>query len=173
MDYTVPADDSAAKLQDLAGNAAASFSGQQVTNASQAAALFTASVSVVPESHDGSTVFTFELRFSETPRKRFSYKIMRDLAFTVTGGEVTGARRLAPRSNVGWEIHRYDRSGRRTGDHRVARSQRTARRRARSAPRTAGRSPTAWISRSPHRTGRPGQYLPGNTREPPTPEYAK
>ena len=104
VDYTVPADDSAAKLQDLAGNAAASFSGQQVTNASQAAALFTASVSVVPESHDGSTVFTFELRFSETPRKRFSYKIMRDLAFTVTGGEVTGARRLAPRSNVGWEI---------------------------------------------------------------------
>ena len=105
VDYTVPTDDSAARLQDLAGNAAASFSGQQVTNATQAADQLTASVSVVPESHDGSTVFTFELRFSETPRKRFSYKIMRDLAFTVTGGEVTGARRLAPRSNVGWEIH--------------------------------------------------------------------
>ncbi len=105
VDYTVPTDDSAARLQDLAGNAAASFSGQQVTNTTQAADQLTASVSVVPESHDGSTVFTFELRFSETPRKRFSYKIMRDLAFTVTGGEVTGARRLAPRSNVGWEIH--------------------------------------------------------------------
>ena len=105
VDYTVPADDSAARLQDEAGNAAASFSGQDATNDTQAAAPFTASVSIVPESHDGSTVFTFELRFSETPRKRFSYKIMRDLAFTVTGGEVTGARRLAPRSNVGWEIH--------------------------------------------------------------------
>ena len=104
-DYTVPADDSAARLQDLAGNAAASFSGQQVTNDTQAAAQLTASVSVVPESHDGSTVFTFELRFSETPRKRFSYMIMRDLAFTVTGGEVTGARRLEQGKNVRWEIH--------------------------------------------------------------------
>ena len=105
VDYTVPADATADRLQDVSGNAAASFSGREATNATQAAAPFTASVSVVPESHDGSTVFTFELRFSETPRKRFSYKIMRDLAFTVTGGEVTGARRLAPRSNVGWEIH--------------------------------------------------------------------
>ena len=105
VDYTVPTGESANKLQDASGNAAASFSGREATNATQAAAPFTASVSVVPESHDGSTVFTFELRFSETPRKRFSYKIMRDLAFTVTGGEVTGARRLAPRSNVGWEIH--------------------------------------------------------------------
>ena len=50
-------------------------------------------------------MFTFELRFSETPRKRFGYKIMRDSAFTVTGGEVIKARRLARRSNVGWEIH--------------------------------------------------------------------
>ena len=105
VDYTVPTDDSAARLQDLAGNAAASFSGPDATNDTQAADQLTASVSVVPESHDGSTVFTFELRFSETPRKRFSYKIMRDLAFTVTGGEVTGARRLVPASNVGWEIH--------------------------------------------------------------------
>ena len=103
-DYTVPTDDSAARLQDLAGNAAASFSGPDATNATQAADQLTASVSVVPESQDGSTVFTFELRFSETPRKLFSYKIMRDLAFAVTGGEVTGARRLVPTSNVGWEI---------------------------------------------------------------------
>ena len=104
VDYTAPSGESAVGLQDLAGNAASSFSGQNATNDTQAADQFTASVSIVPESHDGSTVFTFELRFSETPRKRFSYKIMRDLAFTVTGGEVTGARRLAPRSDVGWEI---------------------------------------------------------------------
>ena len=105
LDYTAPSGESAVGLQDLAGNAAAAFSGQDTTNNSQAAAPFTASVSVVPESHDGSTVFTFELRFSETPRKRFGYKIMRDSAFTVTGGEVIKARRLARRSNVGWEIH--------------------------------------------------------------------
>ena len=103
VDYTTPTDEAAARLQDVAGNAAASFSGQQVTNATPAADPLTASVSVVPDSHDGH--FTFELRFSETPRKRFSYKIMRDQAFTVTGGEVIKARRLAPKSNVGWEIH--------------------------------------------------------------------
>ena len=67
------------------------------------AAPLTASVSAVPGSQSGE--FTFELRFSETPRKKFSYKIMRDHAFTVTGGQVTGARRLVQRSNVGWEIH--------------------------------------------------------------------
>ena len=105
VDYTAPSGATADRLRDLAGNAAASFSGQQVTNDTQAAAPFTASVSVVPESHDGSTVFTFELRFSETPRRGFSYKTLRDHAFTVTGGEVVKARRLAPRSNVGWEIH--------------------------------------------------------------------
>ena len=105
VDYTAPSGATVDRLRDLAGNAAASFSGREATNDTQAAAPFTASVSVVPESHDGSTTFTFELRFSETPRKRFSYKIMRDLAFTVTGGEVIKARRLAPRSNVGWEIH--------------------------------------------------------------------
>ena len=105
VDYTAPPDASADRLRDLAGNAAASFSGREATNATKAADQLTASVSVVPESHDGSTVFTFELRFSETPRKRFSYTIMRDLAFTVTGGEVIKARRLVPRSNVGWEIH--------------------------------------------------------------------
>ena len=103
VDYTAPTDGSAARLQDVVGNAAASFSGQQVTNATPAADPLTASVSVVPGSQSGE--FTFELRFSETPRKKFSYKIMRDQAFTVTGGEVIKARRLAPKSNVGWEIH--------------------------------------------------------------------
>ena len=104
VDYTVPTGATADRLRDLAGNAAASFSGQDATNATQAADPLTASVSVVPDSHDGGTVFTFELRFSETPRKLFSYKIMRDLAFTVTGGEVTGVRRLEKGKNVGWEI---------------------------------------------------------------------
>ena len=102
VDYTAPTGESAARLQDLAGNAAASFSGLDAGNDTQAADQLTASAHDVPGSHDGSTVFTFELRFSEN--FYVSYKTLRDHAFTVTGGEVTGARRLAPPSHVGWEI---------------------------------------------------------------------
>ena len=104
VDYTVPTDDSAARLQDLAGNAAASFSGQDATNDTQAAEPLTASAHSAPTAHDGSAMFTFELRFSETPRRGFSYKILRDHAFTVTGGEVVKARRLEQGKDVRWEI---------------------------------------------------------------------
>ena len=103
--YTAPTDDVTARLQDLVGNAAASFSGQSVTNDTQAAAQFTASAHDVPAAHDGGATFTFELRFSEEPMEDFSYKTLRDSAFTVTSGDVTKARRLAPPSNIGWEIH--------------------------------------------------------------------
>ena len=105
VDYTAPTGESAARLQDLAGNAAASFSGLDAGNNTQAADQLTATVHDVPESHDGNSTFIFELRFSETPRSRFSYKTMRDHAFTVTGGDVTKARRLEKRKNVRWEIH--------------------------------------------------------------------
>ena len=64
----------------------------------------TASIHHAPESHDGQNSFTFELRFSEEPDPDFSYKMLRDHAFTVTGGAVTDARRLAPPDNVRWEI---------------------------------------------------------------------
>ena len=57
----------------------------------------TASFSGVPESHDGQTVFTFELHFSE--EFKLSYVILRDHAFTVTGGEITKAKRLEPGKN--------------------------------------------------------------------------
>ena len=60
-----------------------------------------------PESHNGQDAFKFELRFSEDPKEDFSYKTLRDHAFTVKGGEVVGARRLDPGSdtpNIGWEI---------------------------------------------------------------------
>ena len=57
-----------------------------------------------PESHDGQSTFTFELTFSEEPGPNFSYKTLRDHAFTVTGGSVVKARRLNPPSNIGWEI---------------------------------------------------------------------
>ena len=104
LDYTAPTGDTASKLKDLAGNAAASFSGQDVTNDTQAAVQLTASAHDVPTAHDGSTTFTFEVRFTETPREGFGYKTLRDHAFTVTGGEVVKARRLEKGKNVRWEI---------------------------------------------------------------------
>ena len=63
----------------------------------------TATLENTPESHDGQTVFTFELRFSED--FGLSYVTLRDHAFTVTGGTVTGAGRLERPSNIRWEIH--------------------------------------------------------------------
>ena len=64
--------------------------------------LLTAEFLETPESHDGESSFTFELRFSEEPG--LSYKTLRDHAFEATGGRVEGARRLEPGSNVRWEI---------------------------------------------------------------------
>ena len=58
----------------------------------------------IPESHDGSNAFTFELRFSGAPVDEFSYTTLRDHAFTVTGGEVDNVRRLEAGKNVRWEI---------------------------------------------------------------------
>ena len=100
---------------DDAGNA------ETLTSAATAAVTLpplTASTHGVPASHDGSAAFTFELRFSETPADGFSYKTLRDHAFTVTGGEVVKARRLERGKNVRWEITagwRWD------GHHRAAR----------------------------------------------------
>ena len=67
----------------------------------------TAAIHDAPESHDGQAVFKFELRFSEDPKEDFSYKTLRDHAFTVTRGTVAGARRLDGDSdtrNIKWEI---------------------------------------------------------------------
>ena len=63
----------------------------------------TATIHDAPDSHDGQSKFTFELRFSE--EFGLSYKTLRDHAFTVTGGEVVKARRLEKGKNVRWEIH--------------------------------------------------------------------
>ena len=64
----------------------------------------TATVHGVPSSHNGQDAFTFELRFSEAPEPDFSYRTVRDHAFTVTGGSVTYVRRLEPGKNIRWEI---------------------------------------------------------------------
>ena len=104
VDYTAPTGESASRLQDLVGNAADSFSGHSVTNDTPAAGQLTASTHDAPASHDGNSAFTFELRFSEEPADGFSYRTLRDHAFTVTGGKVAQARRLEAGKNVRWEI---------------------------------------------------------------------
>ena len=65
-------------------------------------ALLTASFEDVPSEHDGSTVFTFRLRFSEDPA--VSYRVLRDEAFSVSGGTVKKARRVDGRNDLR-EIH--------------------------------------------------------------------
>ena len=121
VDYTVPTGESEGKVKDPAGNAASSFTGQQVTNDTAssggsgggesgeadppAAVPLTATAHGVPADHDGSTTFSFELRFSETPEDDFSYKTLRDHAFSVTGGQVVKANRLVNGENVRWQVH--------------------------------------------------------------------
>ena len=72
--------------------------------ASRDKAPLTAYLRYIPSAHDGQGTFTFELRFGEEPEPDFSYKTLRDSAFTVTGGSVVNARRLNKPSNVRWEI---------------------------------------------------------------------
>ena len=62
----------------------------------------TASLSSVPESHNGTDDFTFEIRFSE--ELDLSFRTLKFHAFTVTGGTVEKARRLEEGSNIAWRI---------------------------------------------------------------------
>ena len=55
-----------------------------------------------PDTHDGGTPITFELRFSE--EFDLSYKTLRDHAFTVVGGSVKKAQRMDKSSNIRWLI---------------------------------------------------------------------
>ena len=79
----------------------------------------TAAIHDAPESHDGQAALKFELRFSEDPKEDFSYKTLRDHAFTVTRGTVAGARRLDGDSdtpNIRWGDQRQP--GLQRGRHR-------------------------------------------------------
>ena len=66
-----------------------------------APAPLTAAFQDLPDSHDGSATFTFQVLFSENVG--ISYVNMRDDAFTVDEGDVTGARRVDRRNDL-WEI---------------------------------------------------------------------
>ena len=60
----------------------------------------TATIHNTPGSHDGQSEFTFDLRFSEEPKQELSYVTLRDVEFSVTGGEILNARRLAHGKNA-------------------------------------------------------------------------
>ena len=94
---------------------------ESVTSAATAAVAnppLTASIHSAPESHDGSTAFTFELWLSENIES-LSYTTLHQHAFTVTGGSVSKARRLEAGKNVRWEIT-VQPSSNADVDHRVA-----------------------------------------------------
>ena len=107
--YTVGADDEGKTIKvrvsftDDRGHQETLTSTPTVAAASAPSPL-TGTIHGAPGSHNGQAVFKFELRFSEDPKEDFSYKTLRDHAFTVTGGSVTGARRLVSGKNLRWEI---------------------------------------------------------------------
>ena len=118
VSYTPPSDDATARTRDLAGNAAAGFNSTEVFNDTDETAEseengepeettegetpLTVSLEATTESHNGTDAFTFGIRFSE--EFPLSYKTLRDLAFTVSGGEVLKAQRLDKPSNIRWLI---------------------------------------------------------------------
>ena len=69
---------------------------------STAPSSLTVSLENSPASHNGTDVFTFQIRFSE--ELKLSFKTLRDHAFTVDGGTVKQAKRQAKGSNIGWTI---------------------------------------------------------------------
>ena len=67
-----------------------------------APSLLTVSLENSPASHNGTDVFTFQIRFSE--ELKLSYRTLRDHAFTVDRGSITKVKRQVKGSNVGWTI---------------------------------------------------------------------
>ena len=86
---------------DNAGNAESLTSTPTSTVEARATPL-TVAIENPASTHDGSSLFTFEVRFSEEPQ--LSYVTLRDHAFTVTGGEIRKAQRLDKPSNIRWRI---------------------------------------------------------------------
>ncbi len=73
----------------------------QTTVAGSARGPLTAEFRRMPAAHDGEFAFRFRVAFSEDID--IGYRTLRDESFTVTEGEVTGARRIDGRDDL-WEI---------------------------------------------------------------------
>ena len=86
---------------DDANNEETLTSAATVAVAAAGPAPLTAAFQDLPDSHDGSTAFTFRVLFSEDVG--VSYANMRDDAFSLSEGDVTGARRVDGRNDL-WEI---------------------------------------------------------------------
>ena len=110
--YTLPSTQQGKTIQvrvsftDNAGNQEYLTSAPTGAVAAAPSPLTVSLTAAAPASHDGSAAFTFEIRFSEEPDPDFSYKTLRDHAFTATGGSVKTAQRLQkdPISNIGWLV---------------------------------------------------------------------
>ena len=68
-----------------------------------AGAGFTARFEGLPAAHEGTAAFSFELHFSEEP-EGLSYTTVGGGLLAVSGGAVSGARRLTQGSNAGWVV---------------------------------------------------------------------
>ena len=105
--YTLTASEQGQTIQvrvtftDDADNEETLTSEATVAVAAVAPASLTAAFHDLPDSHDGSTAFTFRVLFSEDVG--ISYVNMRDDAFSLSEGDVTGARRVDGRNDL-WEI---------------------------------------------------------------------
>ena len=95
-------DSSSSSPADLQGSSGQSDPQDPPVPAVDVATPLTARYESMPAEHDGSTVFTFRLRFSEDPA--VSYRVLRDRAFVVTGGTVRKAKRVDGRNDLR-EIH--------------------------------------------------------------------
>ena len=108
--YTLTASDQGQTVQvrvsftDDAGNEETLTSEATAAVAAAPAPLTVSLTVAAPTTHDGSSSFTFEIRFSEEPESDFSYKTLRNHVFTVTGGTVRNAERMDRPSNIRWLI---------------------------------------------------------------------
>ena len=113
VSYTRPTSGTANTLQDAAGNEVASFTDRTVTNNTTAQATLTARFENGPDEHDGSSVFTLELAFSEAVfdgTESFDKNQAIQDALQLTGGTFRGRRRAVQGSYDRW-ILRIEPSG--------------------------------------------------------------
>ena len=103
VSYTKPTSGTANKLEDAAGNEVESFAERTATN--NTAATLIAWFQNVPDEHDGESVFTLELAFSEAVfdgSESFDKNQAIQGALQVTGGTVKGRRRIDPNAYDRW-----------------------------------------------------------------------
>ena len=104
----------------------------------------------MPDEHDGSSEFTFDLEFSQNVEA--GYKRIRDKAGTISGGRINQAKRKTQGSNQSWTIRVPDPPERATSRSRCPRPP-TATTPAPSAPPTGGCSTTRRRTPSGARSG--------------------